>query len=142
MTPLFPVLLAAHLVGDWIVQTDWQATYKGWPWREMVFPPSRSFVSNARRGAWWYSVRANQAHCLTYHLTMAAFVLPFWRSWGVLVALAVSWATHGFIDRRWPVKALLRATGSRSFAEQTWGVLCADQALHVAILAVIAAVAA
>lgn len=136
---IFPLLLAGHLVGDWVVQTDWQAAYKSWPWREVMLP--RTIVTRTRRGAWWYSIGANQAHCLTYHLTLAAFVLPVWRTWGTLAAFAASWATHGFLDRRWPVRWLLERTGSRRFAGQLWGVLAADQALHIAVLAVIAALA-
>jgi hypothetical protein len=111
---LFALLLAGHLVGDFIAQTDRQAMEKTTSWA------------------------ANQAHCLTYHLTMAAFVLPFYRSWHLLWALAVSWGTHAVIDRRWPVRHLLRATGSPQFAGTTFGVIAADQALHVAILVLIA----
>lgn len=32
MTAL-PMLLAGHLIGDWIVQTDWQAANKASSWR-------------------------------------------------------------------------------------------------------------
>lgn len=127
---LFALLLAGHLIGDWIVQTDWQAATKAWPQKGKTGPYYR-----------WRSIKANQLHCLTYHLTMAAFVLPVWRTWGTVAAFAVSWATHGFIDRRWPVRWLLRNTGSPWFAEQLWGVIAADQALHLTILALIAVAA-
>lgn len=132
---LFPLLLAGHFLGDWVFQTDWQAANKAWA-------PRRMFDMGASTRAldsWWYSVRANQAHCLTYHLAMAAFVLPAWHTWGTVLALAVSWASHGFIDRRWPVRWLLRHTGSPAFSELAWGVIGADQALHIAILGMIAA---
>lgn len=131
---LFPLLLAGHLLGDWVVQTDWQAANKAWAPRRVYLRASAK-----ARDSWWFSVRANQAHCLTYHLTMAAFVLPVWHTWGTGLAFLVSWASHGFIDRRWPVRWLLRRTGSPVFSELTWGVIGADQALHVAILAMIAA---
>lgn len=134
---LFLLLLVGHLLGDWVVQTDWQAANKTWKpgeWRSIGVP-------GATRHAWWFTMRANQMHCLTYHLTMAVAVLPVWNTWGTAAAFAVSWVTHGFIDRRWPVRALLRATGSPVFAEKVWGVIGADQALHLSILAVIAAVA-
>lgn len=128
---LFPLLLAGHLLGDWVVQTDWQAMKKA------------QALGDYRSGrAYWTSIRANQTHCLTYHLTMAVFVLPVWRTWGTVLALVVSWVSHGFIDRRWPVRWLLRVTGSPAFAKQMWGVLAADQALHLTILALIAAAAA
>lgn len=136
MAEIFVLLLAGHLIGDWIVQTDRQALTKS-----CEGPGSRRFSSIQgpeydRR--WWRSIRANQAHCLTYHLTMAAFVLPAWHTWGTVLAFAVSWASHGFIDRRWPVRWLLHYTGSRDFAQQLWGVIAADQALHLTILALIA----
>lgn len=120
MSGLFPLLLAGHLVGDWVVQTDWMAANK------------------ARTDGLW----AMLAHVLTYHLAMAAFVLPVWHTRGTALALLVSALTHGFIDRRWPVRSLLRMTGSPEFAGQLWGVIATDQALHLSILCVIAAVAA
>lgn len=114
MTDIFPLLLAAHMVSDWIVQTDKQALNKMNSWRAMA------------------------GHVLAYHLTMALLVLPFWHDRWVLLGFIVSAVTHGFIDRRWPVRLLLRKTGSPSFAETTLGVLAADQALHAVFLAFIA----
>lgn len=134
---LFVLLLAGHLIGDWVVQTDWMAASKAWVPGEW----SGLGLGSSERYAWLHSVRANQAHMATYHLTMAAFVLPTWHTRAALVAFAVSWATHGFIDRRWPVRWLLRHTGSPAFASLPWGVISADQALHLSILALIAAVA-
>ena len=54
-------------------------------------------------------------------LTVATFV------WGL-----------GLIDRRWPVRALLRMAGSPGFATVNWGVIAVDQALHLSILAMLA----
>jgi hypothetical protein len=47
-------------------------------------------------------------------------------------------ATHAVIDRRWPVRALLRLTASPNLGTVEWGVIAADQALHVTILAMLA----
>jgi hypothetical protein len=55
-----------------------------------------------------------------------------------LVVLAVSAGSHAIIDRRWPVRALLRATGSPGFARVEWGVLAVDQSLHLCVLALLA----
>ena len=74
---------------------------------------------------------------LTYHLALLACALPVWHDRWLLVALAVSWASHSLIDRRWPVRWLMQATGSPGFAGQTWGVIAVDQALHIAILAIL-----
>lgn len=107
------LVLAAHLFGDWIVQTDHQAASKTTSWRSM------------------------HAHCLTYHAVMAAAIVPVWTDWRAAVLLAVSYSSHAIIDRRWPVRRLLAATGSPHFAEQQWGILVADQVLHLSILLVL-----
>lgn len=114
MTDVFPLLLAAHMLGDWVVQTDAQAMAKMHSWRAMV------------------------GHVVTYHLVMAVLVLPFWHDWWALLGFILSAASHGFIDRRWPVRWLLRNTGSRNFSELTLGVLSADQALHMFFLTLMA----
>jgi hypothetical protein len=79
-------------------------------------------------------------HLATYHawaggLLIGAFVLlglPLTVP-GLTAGLAFSAATHALLDRRWPVRAILRATGSPLFAEATTpvsGMYAADQALH------------
>lgn len=113
-----PLVLAGHLLGDWIIQTDWQAANKASSWRAM------------------------HAHCLTYHTTLGVVVAPVWHDWRLAVLLIASYATHAIIDRRWPVRWLLRTTGSPQFANQMWGVLAADQALHLSILLIAVAVLA
>lgn len=116
MDPL-AAALAAHLIGDWIVQTDWQAANKTTSWK------------------------ANQQHMAGYHLTLAAFALASMSVTFALVTVAVSWATHSVIDRRWPVQRLMRATGSGPFSKTTFGVIAVDQALHLSILACLAGLA-
>jgi hypothetical protein len=116
---VFLVLLAGHLVGDWMVQNDWQAANK-----------TRSWAALAR-------------HVARYHLIMAALLLvPLlrdgWPAWRALVTLDVSAGTHALIDRRWPVRGLLRVVGSPGFATLEWGVIAVDQALHLSILAMLA----
>lgn len=107
-------VLVGHLLGDWVVQTDWQAANKTKSWK------------------------ANQQHMLGYHITLFLFVvwsMPFLL---VCTLLSVSWVTHSLIDRRWPVKRILEATQSKPFAQTTWGVLVVDQVLHISILLTIA----
>lgn len=112
---LFPLLLAGHLTGDWIVQTDYQAAHKMTSWK------------------------ANQQHMLGYHLAVGAFAALAAPAWAVAVILAVSWVTHSVIDRRWPVVRLMQATGSRPFSQTAFGVIAVDQALHLSILSLLAA---
>jgi hypothetical protein len=112
---IFAALIAGHMLGDWIVQTDWQAANKTTSWR------------------------ANQMHVATYHLTLLAAVGWYAWRWELIPALAASWVLHSFIDRRWPVKRLLQLTRSPAFAETSLGILTADQTLHVVTLALMAA---
>jgi membrane-bound metal-dependent hydrolase YbcI (DUF457 family) len=114
------VLLVAHQVSDHVLQTDHQALQK------------------TRDGA--SALLAMAGHLATYHsfaaiLLVGTFLmlqLPLTVA-GVLAGLAFSAATHGLLDRRWPVRWLLRHTGSPKFAEATTpvcGMYTADQALH------------
>jgi hypothetical protein len=52
MDDLSLLVLAGHLLGDFVTQTDWQAVNKESSWR------------------------ADLGHVLTYHFTMAVLVLP------------------------------------------------------------------
>jgi hypothetical protein len=116
---VFLVLLAGHLLGDWVAQTDWQATTKTRSWAALT------------------------AHVASYHLLMGLLLLiPIlrdgWPAPKALAALAASAITHGVIDRRWPVRALMRAAGSPGFATVEWRVIAVDQALHLFIPAMLA----
>jgi hypothetical protein len=116
---VFLLLLTGHLLGDWVAQNDWQATNKTRSWAALA------------------------AHVAGYHLVMGLLlVLPVvrdgWPAGKALAVLAMSAATHALIDRRWPVRALLRVAGSPGFATVEWGVVAVDQALHLSILAMLA----
>jgi hypothetical protein len=108
--------LVAHNVGDHLVQTDHQAAGKATSWPAMA------------------------GHVGGYTATAALTLLAVDRTIGIglrpgrlLAGLALSAGSHALIDRRWPVLALLRATGSPAFAELATpvnGPYVADQALH------------
>ena len=113
------VPLAGHLLGDWVTQSDWQATNKTRSWAALA------------------------AHVSRYHLVMGALLLipvlrDGWPASKALLIMTMSAATHAIIDRRWPVRALLRMAGSPGFATVDWGVIAVDQALHLSILAMLA----
>jgi len=116
---VFLVLLAGQLLGDWVAQTDWQA------------------ATNKTR-----SWAALTAHVASYHLMGLLLLIPIlrdgWPAGKALAALAASAITHAVIDRRWPVRALMRAAGSPGFATVEWGVIVVDQALHLFILVILA----
>jgi hypothetical protein len=130
---LFALLYVGHLVGDYVVQTDAMAAHKvaGAP-----VPLLRSWL-------------ANQRHVAGYSLTIAATVLvsgalggflatlgavPWWR-W---LAAAANWVAHSVIDRRWPVRWLMEATGSGPFYANG-GAPHVDQTLHLLTLLILAA---
>lgn len=142
-------LWAAHDLADHVVQTDHQAATKAHDWRGMA------------------------GHVGSYTATQAV-ALGALRAAGVrlrprsaLAGLAVSAASHAFLDRRWPVVALLERTGSARFAHPVvrteadvrevlgarpqadgrgplplHGPYLADQALHHVCVALAAAVVA
>lgn len=110
MSEAFVLALMGHLIGDWIVQTDDQAARKMSSWAAMG------------------------RHVLTYHLVLAALLWPVLAPGALGIVLVVSASTHAFLDRRWPVRWLMRATGSSAFSETALGVLMTDQVLHVSIL--------
>lgn len=114
---LLPLLLAAHFIGDWIVQTDWQAANKTTSWRAM------------------------SAHVRGYHVCIVvACVLAWVPVYAMLTIFAVSLVTHTFLDRRWPVVRLMQITRSPEFAKNPAAVIVTDQACHLTILCVLAAV--
>jgi hypothetical protein len=109
MSPIVAVLVA-HLLGDWVLQTDWAAAKK---------------MTN-----WW----AMLEHLLTYHIAlMLALALSTASAPIAWMTVGISFVTHGFLDRRWPVVWLMEHTGSQPFS-RTWGVIAVDQALHLSIL--------
>ena len=66
-----------------------------------------------------------------YPLVMGALLLipvlrDSWPASKALLTMTMSAATHALIDRRWPVRALLRMAGSPGFATVDWGVIAVD----------------
>lgn len=78
-------------------------------------------------------------HCLATGMLVATFLvlgldLPLR---GIVAGVAFSAASHALIDRRWPVRWILRQAGAPTFAlRQTPvnGMYLADQALHYGCL--------
>jgi len=142
---LFALLLVGHYVGDYVAQTDRMAVRKV---AGAAYPeghPDEGQPVPAWLSWWW-----NQAHVATYTATLVATVLgvsalggfagqfaavPGWR-W--LLAVAVNWAAHSLLDRRWPVVRLMEATGSGPFSRRG-GAAHVDQTLHLLTLLVLAA---
>lgn len=126
----FVALYVGHMIGDHVVQTDWQAANK---------------ALTGRKG--WTALLN---HVGGYMLTQTATVLllgivdhgPWYYSWAPFWAVLFSGVTHGFIDRRWPVLWLMRHTGSGPYSETQYGPYFTDQTLHIACLFVAALIIA
>jgi len=138
----FPLLLAGHLLGDFIFQTDHQAKHKNDPGPDGWLALSKHIrtyhqgidlallpIKIARAGG-MRSWGALWRHPLRHRRTIAS------ANWDLFWARAFSIATHMFIDRRWPVVKLQQETGSPDFAAQPWGVMVTDQALHLVVLVI------
>ncbi|WP_217712072.1 hypothetical protein [Kitasatospora sp. NA04385] len=135
---VWAVLVTGHALADHVFgQTDHQAANKAAP-----TPAEVAAGANPRRG--W---RACLAHVARYHLVMAValalvrLVIPLPLSpVGTAAGFAWSMTTHAWLDRRWPVRWLLRHLGSAAFAELRAagmnGMYLADQALHKGALLV------
>lgn len=119
MTP-FCWFVIAHLVGDFLLQTEFEAM-------------------NKANGSFWN--RALFAHVLKYTL---CFVPAFVGLHMSLLWLAPIFLSHLILDRRWPVLWWRRvvARGSEASIKNTfWLTIVVDQIFHVLVLAAILAAA-
>ncbi len=111
---LFDSMLVAHLLGDWIFQTEWQALHKA------------------------KSLAALLTHVVTYHLILLAVLLlqlPV-NDWHPYAAVAVLAVTHAWLDRRANLAAFMRAVHIvRERPAEGWLLMTVDQAIHVCLLA-------
>lgn len=125
----FAALYAAHMIGDYWVQTHRQATRKGLPG--------------------WPGRLACAAHVTTYTLTaLIVLTATAWRlhmplpAGQLTAALVVSAITHYVADRRAPLRRLCIATGkNREWLDQG-GLALMDQSWHVGWLFVAAMILA
>ena len=110
---IFEALILSHLLGDWLLQTEWQAQNKGHNWIALII------------------------HVAIYHIIVLGtlifgFKLDIILSVIVVVVLAV---IHGILDRRnfviWLMRTL-RITVERK--PEPWLLLAVDQSLHILLL--------
>jgi len=118
---VFAALYAAHMVADYWVQTQAQATAKAWPG--------------------WRGRRACLAHVGTYTLTaILALLALVWRTHLYLdpvrpwIGLGVSAGSHYLLDRRWLLAWAARVTHRDPVWLERGGAAAQDQAAHVGFL--------
>jgi len=115
MTP-FELMFIGHLIGDLLVQTDYQAENKA----------KGKFLNHALFN-----------HCLVYTLIFVPIFLatstsPFW--------LLLVFSSHMLLDRRWPVIKLFHLVNGRKGDPNSlpgWLLFAKDQVIHLLILAFI-----
>lgn len=110
----FELLICAHLVGDWLLQTEWMAVEKRQNWRALV------------------------SHVAVYHVVIIA-VLGYRFGFGdarIYAVVAVLALTHAFLDRQWPVVRIMRVLRiSVQRPPEKWLEIAIDQTLHILFLA-------
>lgn len=121
---LFVLLYVAHLLSDYPLQTDQQASCKA-----------------DKTAAGW---RANMLHAGTHVLVSAVVLaigaLPLDLNLDTPTAIAgLLWigASHSLIDRRWPIRWWMEHTGQKVFM-QHGGMAHVDQTAHVTALLIAA----
>ncbi|GIP33350.1 DUF3307 domain-containing protein [Paenibacillus sp. J2TS4] len=109
----FDLLLIAHLIGDYLLQTEWMAKYKAERWGALL------------------------THSLVYTAVIALFAF-LWIPGGVSIwGILLVFGSHVFLDRRKPVaywyEKIMRVTDERS----KWLMIIVDQTFHLIVLALI-----
>lgn len=116
---IFEGLIVAHVVGDWLLQTEWQALNKARHWGALM------------------------AHVVIYHVVMATIlVIGFRLNVQVVLLVVLGLAVfHAVLDRRNVTDWYMRAT--RMVVHQDppfWLRMAVDQSLHIVSLAVAAVI--
>jgi hypothetical protein len=113
---IFESLLLAHIVGDWIVQTEWQAVNKRHNWRALL-------------------IHVVFYHVIVFAVLAARFGLGEPR---VYIAVAFLAITHAVLDRQWPVEWLMRTLRHNVHrSNERWLVIVVDQAVHIVLIGLV-----
>ena len=114
---LFDKLLVAHVVGDLLLQTEWQALNKG------------------------HNYRALFSHIGIYSIViLGVLVMDFgFQNISVYLVVGMLALSHAFLDRTWPVIRYMKTFRLIVDREpQRLLVMAVDQAFHIILLAVAA----
>ena len=114
---IFENLFVAHLIGDWLLQTEWQALNKD------------------------HNLRALFTHISVYSLViLGVLVAKFgFQNYSVYWVVGMIAITHACIDRRWPVLWFMKTF--RLIVErepEQWLTMAVDQIFHILLLSLAA----
>lgn len=113
---IFESLLLAHVVGDWIFQTEWQAVNKRHNWRALL-------------------IHVGIYHVIVFAVLAAQFGFVEPR---VYIAVAFLAITHAILDRQWPVEWLMRTLRlAVRRSNERWLVIAFDQAVHIVLIGLV-----
>jgi len=110
---VFETLLMGHLIGDWLLQTEWMAQNKAKSWLPLL------------------------THLIIYHVVVFAFLFfgTDMRLAPILIVIAVLLVAHAVLDRqkfvRWLMRTL-RLVVNRD--PDRWLAIVVDQVLHLLLL--------
>jgi hypothetical protein len=138
-------LLVGHLLGDYILQDDWQAANKTapapkpWPWQAdeggghyVGLSDDESAAWKTARRKWRVGHLACTLHCLLY--TLAVWSCSFWWMpwWGLLMCFLAHWPVDRFrLARKWmSLRQEQFATGVFS----PWSIIVVDNTIHLLVL--------
>lgn len=145
-------LLLGHMLGDYVLQNDWQAKNKVNPYPGKQPAESwgkdsceqRRLLNPAELALYWSNVSAWRrghfactVHCLLY--TLAVWACSFWWMpyWGLAVCFVAHWPVDRFRLARW---WMVNVSGQKDFATgplAPWSVIVVDNSIHLAVLFVI-----
>lgn len=124
-----------HLVGDYLVQSNWMATMKArnlWDEHVTITGPRSKTVRYRPTEAWW----AISLHAASWAFSVWCFMVPAsWIAWGPHGATEAGAATialmviHWIQDRRWPIVWFMKAVGKDP--SQTWLLIVVDNVFHL-----------
>jgi hypothetical protein len=110
---IFESLFIAHLVGDWLLQNEWQAINKRKRWQALL------------------------SHVVVYHLVVLAVLVVRFGFQNINVYFAVIFLaiTHAVLDLRSPVEWFIRTFRLSATREpELWLVIVVDQSMHFVLL--------
>lgn len=144
-------LLLAHLIGDFILQEDWQAGNKTNPHPGrapglkylpndggLCWDDNNSCLAwvtwNEAKRKWWLGHLACTVHCLIYTATVFLFCFWFLPWWAYPVIFVSHWPWDRFrVARLW----MVYVSHQKAFATGAlapWSVIVVDQIYHLLVL--------
>jgi hypothetical protein len=110
---IFEGLLMAHLLGDWLLQTEWQAQNKASNWRAML------------------------SHVVVYH-AIVFIVLYFGfqlRAAPTIAVVLVLSVLHAILDRKSVIESIMKRLRITVHREpERWLIIAVDQSVHLLLL--------